>query len=330
MSDLLARFAESAFWLARYLERAENLARVIDVNESLAQESRVAEAWLPIVEIIADGERFFAKHGAATAEAIVDFYILDSDNPNSIASAVRMARENARMLRHLISTEMWTHINVFHNELSELTPADLRLDKLSALCSRIKVQCQTHAGITEGTLYRDQVYAFHELGKCLERADQTTRLLDIKYHHLLPSSDLVGSPIDAGQWNALLRSAAGYHAFRRAHPRGLNPATVAGFLLYNRLFPRSVYVSLELACDHIGGLETRFGLSGGTAARALRELRGKLEAADIGDVIADGLHEYLDALQYRIIAITGELGRDYFGHNGGAAGALAQDQCQPA
>ena len=329
MSDLLARFAESAFWLARYLERAENLARIIDVNESLAQESRNPEEWRPIVDINADGERFFAKHEAATAEAVTDFYILDGDNPISIASSVRMARENARMLRHLISTEMWVHINVFHNDMRELTPSDLRLGKLSALCSRIKDRCQAHAGITEGTLYRDQVWSFHELGKCIERADQTTRLLDIKYHHLLPSPELVGSPIDAGQWNALLRSAAGYHAFRRVHPRGMNPATVAGFLLFNRYFPRSVYVSLDRACGLIEGLEARFGLAGGEAAAALRDLRGGLETADIARAIGSGLHEYLDSLQSRIIGITNELARSCFGHGEGEAGSRKRGQCQP-
>ncbi len=330
MSDLLARFAECAFWLARYLERAENLARIIDVNESLAQESRRAEEWLPIVKIHTDEDVFFAKHASATAEAVIDFYILDRDNPNSVASAVHMARENARMLRHLISTEMWTHINVFHNELRELTPSDLRLGKLSALCFQIKVHCQTHAGITEGTLYRDQVWSFHELGKCIERADQTTRLLDIKYHHLLPSPELVGSPIDAGQWNALLRSAAGYHAFRRVHPRGMNPATVAGFLLFNRYFPRSVFVSLDLACGLVERLEDRFALTGGGSVASLKKLRGGLESADIAEVIKCGLHEYLDSLQRRIIAITDELGSNYFGHGGGAVGARKQNQCQPA
>lgn len=329
MSDLLARFAESAFWLARYLERAENLARVIDVNESLSQESSSAEDWLPIVLINADEKGFFDKHAVASAEAVIDFYVLDGGNATSIISSVRLARENARMLRHLISTEMWTHINVFYNDLRELAPADLRLSELSGLCGRIKEHCQTHGGITEGTLYRDQVWAFHELGKCVERADQTTRLLDIKYHRLLPSPNLVGSPIDAGQWNALLRSAAGYHAFRRVHPRGLSPATVAGFLLFNPRFPRSVLVSLARACELIDDLESRFGLDGGVAATTIRGLRDDLGAADIRAVVGGGLHEYLDSVQSRIIAITDDLGRQFFGHEDVAAGSQKQRQCQP-
>ncbi|MFQ5773684.1 MAG: alpha-E domain-containing protein [Kiloniellaceae bacterium] len=330
MSDLLARFAESAFWLARYMERAENLARIIDVNETFARNRHSAEDWLPIVEINADGPRFFAAHETATVEAVIDFYVLDLDNPTSITSAVRTARENARMLRHLISTEMWTHLNVFYNELRELTPADVRLGELSRLCMKIKERCQAHTGITEGTLYRDQVWHFHELGRHLERADQTTRLLDIKYHRLLPSPEYVGSPIDAGQWNALLRSAAGYHAFRRVHPRGMRPVTVAGFLLFNRAFPRSVAVSIGQAAALVEELGARFGLAGGeAAAEAVRDLRDLLESGDIEDVLRAGLHEFLDSIQRRIIAITDELGRRFFGHGQAAASGPNRSRARP-
>lgn len=314
MADLLARFAQSAFWLARYMERAENLARIIDVNETFSRHRESAEDWLPIVEINADTERFFEKHAESTVDAVIDFYILDRDNPTSIISAVRMARENARMLRHLISTEMWTHLNVFYGDLSELAPADVKLRELSRVCTMIKENCQTHVGITEGTLYRDQAWSFHELGRHLERADQTTRLLDIKYHRLLPSPADVGSPPDVGQWNALLRSASGYHAFRRVHPRGLRPATVAGFLLFNRSFPRSVVVNISEAADRLRRLKTEHDLDQAQAAsEALETWRDRLLSEDIDSVLAEGLHEYLDAIQGRIIEITGDLGVRFFG-----------------
>jgi uncharacterized alpha-E superfamily protein len=319
MSDLLARFAESAFWLARYMERAENLARIIDVSETFAQNRHSAEEWLPIVEINADQERFFVRHAEASAEAVIDFYVLDRDNPTSIISAVRAARENARMLRHLISTEMWTHLNVFHNDLRELTPADVRLSDVSRLCMMIKEHCQTHGGITEGTLYHDQVWYFHEIGKYLERADQTTRMLDIKYQRLLPSPDYVGSAIDIGQWNALLRSAAGYHAFRRVQPRGMTPATVAGFLIFNRAFPRSIALCVSTADQLLEALAERFRLEGGAAAGSVRALRAELDAGAIDDVVERGLHEFLDSIQQRIIGITDEMGRGFFGHEGTAA-----------
>ncbi len=315
MTDLLARFAESAFWMGRYMERAESLARIIDVNESFARDSRGPADWLPIVEINADGARFFERHAEASAEAVVDFYVRDPDNPTSIVSAVRLARENARMLRHLISTELWSHLNVFHNELAELDPNRLKLSEISRLCMTVKERCQTHAGIAEGTLYRDQVWLFHELGKELERADQTTRLLDIKYHHLLPARGEVGSPIDAGQWNALLRSAAGYHAFRRVHPRGMRPERVAGFLLFDGDFPRSLAASLGVVARRLEELAARHGLAEAAAVTLrVRALRDRLAGADIEAVIEAGLHEYLDSIQRRLIEITDQMRARFFGH----------------
>jgi uncharacterized alpha-E superfamily protein len=320
MTALLARFAESAFWLGRYMERAENLARIIDVNESFAQNRPGGEDWRPIIEINTDAARFFERYDTVSADTVVQFYVLDRDNPTSILAAVGQARENARMLRHLISTELWTHLNVFHNYLRDLAPASLRLAELSRLCMTIKENCQTHTGIAEGTLYRDQVWHFHEIGKHLERADQTTRLLDIKYHHLLPTPELVGSPLDAGQWNALLRSAAGYHAFRRVHPRGMRPETVAGFLLYNRGFPRSVLLSVSATARHLERLIDDFGLQHGrTSVDAVRALEHDLAASRIEDVVAEGLHEYLDSVQQRLSAITDELGPRFFGYEAQAA-----------
>jgi len=214
---LLARFADCIFWLARYVERAENLARILDVNETFSRDSHGGQNWRSIVQLNSDEERFFATHPAATAPSVVKFYVIDAANPNSIISAVRYARENARTLRPLISTEMWVQLNVFHNRLAGLSEADLMPGKLAALFGSIKEACQAHTGITEGTFFRDQGWYFYQLGRYIERADQTTRLLDIKYHLLLPSGTDVGSPTDVSQWNALLRSAAGYHAYRRLH-----------------------------------------------------------------------------------------------------------------
>jgi len=320
MTALLARFAESAFWLGRYMERAENLARIIDVNESFAQDRPGGDDWRPIVEINSDAKQFFERYDTSSAENVVQFYVLDQDNSTSILAAVGQARDNARMLRHLISTELWTHLNVFHNYLRDLAPGSLRLAELSRLCMTIKENCQTHTGIAEGTLYRDQVWHFHEIGKHLERADQTTRLLDIKYHHLLPTPELIGSPLDAGQWNALLRSAAGYHAFRRVHPRGMRPETVAGFLLYNRHFPRSVALSVSATARRLETLVGDFGLGHGRATvDAVRSLEHDLAASRIEDVVTSGLHEYLDSVQQRIIGITDELGQRFFGYESEAA-----------
>ena len=153
---LLSRYADCIFWLARYVERAENLARILDVNETFSRDDRGGQNWLSIVQLNSDEERFFATHREATARAVVKFYVIDSGNPTSIVSAIRYARENARTLRPLISTEMWVQLNVFHNRLTALGEADLTPGKLASLFGSIKEACQTHTGITEGTFFRDQ------------------------------------------------------------------------------------------------------------------------------------------------------------------------------
>ena len=183
---LLARYADCIFWLARYIERAENLARILDVNETFSRDSRGGQNWRSIVQLNSDEERFFASHDTASAHNVVNFYVIDGDNPTSIVSAIRCARENARTLRPLISTEMWVQLNVFYNRLAALSAADLAPGNLAALFAMIKEACQTHTGITEGTFFRDQGWYFYQIGRYIERADQTTRLLDIKYHLLLP------------------------------------------------------------------------------------------------------------------------------------------------
>ncbi len=296
------------------MERAENLARIIDVHETFSQDSRGSKNWRAILQLNADEQRFIARYGTETAENIVNFYLRDIENPTSIVSAVRSARENARTLRPLISTEMWAQINMFYNKLLSLGPADMALHNLNKLCTLVKEACQTHTGITEGTFFRDEGWYFYQLGKYIERADQTTRMLDIKYHALLPSIDLVGSPFDAGQWNTILRSAAGYHAFRRVYPRGMNPPAVAGFILFNESFPRSVATCVQEIDALLTRLKSRYMLRGGNAAmERIDEVRASLHARTIEQILGAGLHEYLDWLQLRLMDVTRDVAFAFFG-----------------
>jgi uncharacterized alpha-E superfamily protein len=319
---LLARFADCIFWLARYVERAENLARILDVNETFSRDSHGGQNWRSIVQLNSDEERFFATHPAATAPSVVKFYVIDAANPNSIISAVRYARENARTLRPLISTEMWVQLNVFHNRLAELSEADLMPGRLGALFGTIKEACQAHTGITDGTFFRDQGWYFYQLGRYIERADQTTRLLDIKYHLLLPSVSDVGSPTDASQWNALLRSAAGYHAYRRLHTASTTPARVAGFLLLNQAFPRSVHHCVREAGRLLGEVKSRYMLRhGNDAAEELDRLRAVLGTLDITTILSEGLHEFLDLMQQQLSAVTRDLSIAFFGYSPDASEA---------
>ena len=259
-----------------------------------------------------DDEPFFKRHKQANAETVVNFYVIDRKNTNSIVYSVWAARENARSLRHLTSVEVWSQLNVFYEFMRGLKARDLRLAALSPLCQAIKEGCQLHTGIIEGTTYRDQGWVFYQLGKMIERADQTTRLLDIKYHRLLPQSADVGSPLDVSQWNALLRSAAAYHGYRRVHPSAMTPATVAGFILLRREFPRSVTACTrairnlldELARDpDLDGVRMDLG--------PLHDLEG-LISITIREAIDQGLHDYLDRIQIALQSLATALAAIYF------------------
>jgi uncharacterized alpha-E superfamily protein len=313
--NLLARYAECIFWMARYMERAENIARLLDVHETFARDTRGATNWLAIVQLNADEKAFFTRYDKASSESVVHFYVLDQQNQNSLVSVLRMARENARVLRPWISTEMWTQINVFYNRLLELTQKDLEAPGLSRVCQWVKEACQSHYGITEGTFYRDQGWYFYQMGKYIERADQTTRLVDIKYHTLLPSPLDVGSTLDVSQWTTVLRCAAGYHAFRRVYPRGMTPSTVAGFLLFNEGFPRSVAMCHRQLDGVLTRIRSRYKLRRGDEAMEMMEaLQAILFDRGVDDIIRNGLHEYLDGVQCRLSDLTTALGAAFFGH----------------
>jgi len=298
---LLSRYAECLFWLARYMERVENLARILDVTDTFVRHGADQTGWRSVVQINADEQRFFETHAEATAETVLRFYVTDKENPTSIAASLFAARENARTLRPMISTEMWSQINMFYNRARMLTAEDMRPSRVSQICAFLKEGCQAHAGITGGTFFRDQGWAFYSVGKYLERADQTSRLVDIKYHTLLPSAFDVGGAQDVNQWHALLRAASGYHAYRRVCPSGMTPASVAGFLLLNGAFPRSIVLSVRQMEHYLSQLGSGYGLRGAyKALEEMEELHAALMDQSIEQILSRGLHEFLDWVQVQL------------------------------
>jgi len=313
LSNILSRHAESIFWLARQVERANSTARILDVNETFSRNTRGEHDWESVLRLYGDEKVFSDTGRRPTADAVVHFYVLDDHNPNSVLSCIRMARENARALRPLISTEMWVQLNGFYNRLGRLRKADLRVENLNSLCSYIKECCQTHSGITAETLYRDESWYFHQIGRALERADQTTRLVDVKYQVLLPDPSDVGSPTDEAQWNTVLRSAAGFHAFRRVNPQSMSPSRVVDFIVFDKQFPRSVAASVLIANEHLHALRLKYGhVAKRAASNLLRKLAASLAEDTADDLIARGLHEGLDEIQAELAAVTDALGREFF------------------
>lgn len=311
---MLARYAEALFWMARYLERVENLARLIDVTQGFESPGREAENWYALVQINADEAGFAALGHAPGADAVKAFYLADRANPTSIPAALAAARFNARNLRPLISTEMWRQLNMFHRAMAAIPPADMQGDRLSRLCTRIKEGVQAHTGITEGTFFRDQGWIFYRLGRLIERADQTTRLLDIRYHLLMdPREGEERRVAELARWSGVLRAAAGYHAFRRVAKPGFAPADVVAFLLLDPGFPRSVGLCVREMRAALGELGTRWGLHQAARPLALAEaLDRTLCERPPARMIEDGLHRVLDTIQLDLIGLAAEIGTVFF------------------
>ncbi len=312
-TPLLARYAENLFWMARYLERVENLARLVDVTQTVESPGQEAESWLALVRINADSDAFFGRGHVVSAESVKRFYLCDPANPTGIPASLDAARLNARLLRPLISTEMWRHLNVFHRDMAAIDPAELAGDRLSRLCARIKEGVQTHTGITEGTLFRDQGWCFYELGRLIERADQTTRLLDIRYHLLVPAAGEARRVAEMTQWGGVLRAAAGHHAFRRVASPGFTPADVVAFLLADTSFPRSVGLCIEQIEWLLSRLRSRYRLRGTVAAlERVEELRAAVLGRTVARIIEAGLHEFLDGVQADLVLLAAEIGTAFF------------------
>jgi uncharacterized alpha-E superfamily protein len=310
---LLSRDAEGLFWMARYLERVENLARLIDVTQSFESPGYETEAWFGLIRINADEKNFEARGFSPDALHVKHFYLLDKGNPTSVPANIEDARTNARTLRPLMSTEMWRQINVFHRFVSKITAEDLEGDALSRLCTRLKDGVQAHTGITEGTLYRDQGWYFYHLGRVIERADQTTRMLDIKYTTMLPRDGEAKRVAELTQWNAVLRAGAGYHAFKRHARANFLAEDVVSFLLRDPSSPRSALLCVRRVEAYLDDLRRIYGLSRANEPMEVAEfLREILTERPISHILDTGLHDYLDVVQIQLQRLAAAIGRAFF------------------
>ncbi len=310
---LLARYAEGLFWMARYIERVENLARLVEVTQTFESPGREAESWFALVRINANEESFALRMTPPDAAGVKHFYLLDRANPNSVPASIEAARINARTLRPLISTEMWLQLNVFHRDVMAIAAADLEGDRLARVCRRLREGVQALTGITEGTFFRDQGWHLWELGRLLERADQTTRLLDIKYHLLTPTEGEEAVRIaELTRWNGVIRAAAGYHAFRRVANAGFRPEDVVSFLLGDTAFPRSVALCVSQAEWHLTQLRTRYGLRGTAPMLERIELMRAAVQEPVARLMPDGLHGFLDQVQADLAMLAAEIGTAFF------------------
>lgn len=319
---MLSRVAECVFWMSRYVERVENTARFIEVNQNLTLEADVGGGpqWLPLVDTSGDRELFEELYPVADRDAVLRFLAFEPLNPNSIFSCLAKARENARMVRENITTEMWEEINTLYYGIKRAATDPQVLRSPYVFLSRVKLASLTLIGITDATMSHGEPWHFARLGRLLERADKTTRILDVKYFVLLPRPAAVGSPVDVVQWSALLKSASALEMYRRVHGR-ISPGKVADFLLLDRHFPRSVRYSLtraEMSLHAITG--TPVGSFTNRAEQLLGRLRSELDYTHVSDVIAKGLHEFIDELQAKMNEVGSAVHATFFAADPAADG----------
>jgi uncharacterized alpha-E superfamily protein len=299
---MLSRVADSVFWMSRYLERAENVARFVEVNHHLSLDlgGGLREQWEPLVATTGDHELFRKKYDAPTQTAVLRFLTFDLDNPNSILSCLRCARENARTVRDIITGAVWEEINKLYLAIRSASRDPSLWETPYEFFQHVKRSSQTIFGLADVTMLRDEAWHFCDVGRLIERADKTSRILDVKYFILLPQSSDVGTPLDSIQWGALLKSADGLEMYRRSRGR-ITSRNVVDFLMFDREFPRSMRFCLARSEESVRAVTgTRRSTYVNEAGRRLGLLRAEFDYSNVDDVIAGGLHEYIDHFQTKL------------------------------
>ena len=310
---MLSRVADAVYWLNRYIERADNVARFVDVNLNLMLDlpSGTRQQWEPLVLTTGDRDLFCDRYGDFTQTNVIRFLTFDSAYPNSILSCLRIARENARSIREIISSEMWEQVNAFYLMVNE---AALHLPQttLPNFFNQVKLSSHRFAGVMDATMTHNEGWHFGQMGRLQERADKTARMLDVKYFYLLPSAQWVGTALDQIQWISLLRSASAYEMYRKCEQR-ISPNSVAEFLILNREFPRSVHFCLKAVQRSLHEITgTPLGAWNDPAEREIGRLCGELSYLTIEDIIEIGLHEFLDKIQGRINQVGVKISNTFF------------------
>ncbi len=321
---LLSRVADALYWMGRYMERAESVARFIGVNLNLQLDLPLdpARQWQPLIDTSGDTEVFKERYGAATQDSVIEFLAYDTENPNSIYSCLTSARENARSVRETISSEMWAQVNSMYLQVqSQREMPDP--EWLPEVFRSIRLGSHMFQGVTDATMSHSEAWHFVRLGRKLERADKTSRILDVKYFMLLPSLRDVGTPYDDIQWSAVLRSVSAFEMYRKKYGR-IAPREIVEFLVLDREFPRSVHYCIRTADESLHAITgAPMGSYRYPSEQYIGLLRSELDFMSVESIIGQGIHEYLDALQVKMNTIDSSVANDFVAR-------IPQDQTAPS
>lgn len=306
---MLSRVASNIYWMARYIERAENTARLVNVNTHLLLDlpKRVRLGWEPIVDITSSRDYFYSLYEAADERSVVRFMVMDSKNPSSIVSALGVARANARTIRDIIPREAWEQINELYMRAKTDAPSVMTQRHRYDYLRTVILGAQTITGLLSGTMTHDQGYDFLRMGRNLERADMTTRIIDVRSATLLPEMTEELTPFENLQWMSVLKSLTAYQMYRREMRLRIRRPDVLKFLLQEERFPRAFHHSLNEVESCLLDLPRNE-----QPLQLLTKLKAKLLRAKLQELKQEKLHDFIDELQLGLIKINDAINEIYF------------------
>ncbi|MEO1705393.1 MAG: alpha-E domain-containing protein [Pseudomonadota bacterium] len=309
---MLGRTANGLYWMYRYLERAENTSRLVETGQRLALTRLTAsdDEWRSVLHSAGVWDAYQAENASLTKDAAIDWMLRSPKNPSSVKCCLEAARSNARSVRTALTEESWEAVNGAYIEVKDLLSRKLRERDLPQTLSRIRRHTALVRGTTHGTMLRNDIYDFVRIGTFLERADNTARILDVKYYVLLPTAFGVGSSIDSIQWETILRSNSARSGYRAAYGNAVRPREVAHFLILDRRMPRSLAFCVSKIRDNLAYIAEDYG-SRQPSHDLADDLHRACAGQDIDVIINDGLHEYLQDFVARLGGLGRQIEIDY-------------------
>ncbi|MER8438244.1 alpha-E domain-containing protein [Mesorhizobium sp. M1312] len=309
---LLGRTANGLYWMNRYIERAENMARLVDagLRMALTRTQNASEEWNSVLLSAGSDAAFTQKYSDYTAANVADFLLRDTSNPSSTMASIETARNNARMVRTALTRETWESINEAWMSLKRMLAKPIDERDLPSVLDAIKRETALIRGSFYGTMLRNEIFDFSQLGTYVERADNTARILDVKYYVLLPSISWVGSTLDNYQWESILRSVSAHRSYRWVYEADYKPSNIADYLILNVRMPRSLTFCYRFLTEHLRFLGDDYGERHACHVTA-GKTQAMLAAGSIKDIFDAGLHEFLANFIRDNIRLGDEIAQDY-------------------
>ena len=312
---MLGRTAASLYWMSRYVERAENMARLLEVGYRFSLMPSAVEGhrddWRSTLASAACETSYFQNYGDLRAAQVIQHLLFDESNPASVRSCVKIARNNGRAVRTALTRDLWESLNGTWNELAQVKPQSITADRLPGFLDWIKQRAMLFRGALLGTLLRGDTYYFSQAGTFVERADNTARILDVKYYILLPQPTDVGSELDIQQWATILRSVSAHRSYRWFYSDSrYRPWLVAEFLILREQMPRSLIFCYQWINASLSGLELLYGKRYPCHDSA-RNTYAMLKNGNMEEIFQNGLHEFLASFMAGNNALSAEIARTY-------------------